>query len=431
MFPRSISKLAAAAACGLAVTFAAPVAMHLVMPSVGIVSIAHAQQPAEFTQILARYGVFQAHATYGEVWIPARETAPEGWHPYPPCHWAHTKDLGWYFNDKTEWGRIVHHYGRWAHDTDLGWVWVRADEFSPGWVVWRTSDKWVGWAPLPPDQDVKQISAADFNTDKHWIFVDATKFAGNCQGEIAAAPRLYPVILKQTTVVTNIKFVNGIAIFVLPAPLLINVVDIDISIGSYHPWSPCFLGAWFWNWNFMINVININLNLPAPHCPQPSQTTGSRPLMPIKTSPPPAPGQSIPDRPLPPIKRTDLTPPSNGRPTVIPLRPIDPGFVKVPGPIIRPIDPGFGRPQHPKRPTDSVKVPDGPRNSGRPNGHADGGGKRPQSERVATDRAASHRLNRLTVPKLVRTPEVVKNHPAVTHKVAGGGQKKPSGPTIR
>ena len=148
-----ISKFAAAAACGLAFTFMAPVA-GTVAPA--LIAIAQAQQPAEFQAILAKYGSFQAHAKYGEVWIPSTQTVPQGWHPYPPCHWAHTKDLGWYFNDKTEWGKIVHHYGRWANDASLGWVWVKGEEFSPGWVVWRTSNegaasKWVGWYwKLPP-----------------------------------------------------------------------------------------------------------------------------------------------------------------------------------------------------------------------------------------------------------------------------------------
>lgn len=421
--PRSISKLAAAAVCGLAFTFAAPVAMNVAAPSAGLVASAHAQQPSEFKEILSRYGAFQAHEKYGEVWIPAAETAPAGWHPYPPCNWVHTKDLGWYFNDKSEWGRIVHHYGRWAHDKDLGWVWVRGEEFSPGWVVWRTSDKWVGWAPLPPDQDVQTISATEFNSDKQWIFVEASKFASSCQGgqTVVAAPSLYPVILQQTTVVTNIKFVNGIAIFVLPPPLLINVVDVDINIGVFNPWSPCFLGAWFWNWNFMVNIININVNLPQT-CPQPGNNTPVRSLIPIRSTPPPAPGNpQTPDRPTPPNKRVDLVPPSGG-PNLVPVRPLDPG-IRLPGgdkgPTIRPIDPNGKRPI---RPTVNVKLPEGDKTPGRtPNRNTDGGGKAPQANTPV----------RTTVPKLVRTPQLVTKHPAVTQRVANGEKKKPATPNIR
>ena len=69
---------------------------------------------------------------------------PQGWHPYPPCHWVKTKQYGWYYDDKTPWGQIVHHYGRWFFDQQIGWAWDPGSEFSPGWVVWRTSPEW--WA---------------------------------------------------------------------------------------------------------------------------------------------------------------------------------------------------------------------------------------------------------------------------------------------
>jgi hypothetical protein len=285
------STFAASLACGLALTFALPVAAPATF---GITTAAHAQQPsaqpAQFQSILANYGTFQNHDRYGEIWIPSQTTVPEGWHPYPPCNWVHDKQLGWYFNDKTEWGKIVHHYGRWAHDATLGWVWVKGEEFSPGWVVWRTSDKWVGWAPLPPDQDVREISTADFNTDKHWTFVDAKKFSSTCTGGnmlVSAPPALYPTIVTETEVVTELRWVRGIAIFVLPPPLIITVVD--LNIGVFSPWSPCFFGAWFWNWNSMTTNVIININVgPGGTCP--SAAPSARPNMPIQSNPPPAPG---------------------------------------------------------------------------------------------------------------------------------------------
>ncbi len=324
-----ISSLAAALAAGFAFTFIAPVAAPA---SLGAVTAAHAQEPSQFRSILANYGSFQAHAKYGEVWVPARSTAPEGWHPYPPCNWVHTKDLGWYFNDKTEWGRIVHHYGRWAHDKDLGWVWVRGEEFSPGWVVWRTSESYVGWAPMPPEQDIKEISATEFNNDKHWIFVEAKKFSNTCSGGATIVSNPPATIFTETRLVTEIRFVKGIAIFVLPPPLIINIVDIDINV--FPAWNPCFFGAWFWNWNMLINNVVININLPQ-QCPiaQPVQ----KQIIPIKSSPPPAPGQSPK-----PEKHTELPP--SVRPPVL----IDPPRLVTPS-----------NPVEPKRPV--VVLPDPPR----------------------------------------------------------------------
>jgi Family of unknown function (DUF6600) len=60
---------------------------------------------AEFRAVLVKYGTFGRHEKYGEIWVPT--VTPQGWHPYPACQWVYTKD-GWYFNDETEWGAIIH-----------------------------------------------------------------------------------------------------------------------------------------------------------------------------------------------------------------------------------------------------------------------------------------------------------------------------------
>jgi len=118
---------------------------------------------------------------------------------------------GWYFNDDTPWGSIVHHYGRWSHDEKIGWFWVGDEDWSPGWVVWRKSDKWVGWAPMPPEQDAQLVSSTEFNNDKFWIFMDAQKFyKGGCGTTVQASQVLY-----QT---------QYVSLFDLPPGLLVEVV---------------------------------------------------------------------------------------------------------------------------------------------------------------------------------------------------------------
>jgi uncharacterized protein DUF6600 len=140
---------------------------------------------AEFKPILANYGKWGTHDKYGDVWVPT--VTPPGWHPYPVCQWVDTKE-GWYFNDNTPWGSIVHHYGRWSHDEQIGWFWVPDQEWSPGWVVWRKSDQWIGWAPMPPEQDYKLISSSEFNNDKLWIFMATDKFLkGDCGDTVQAS----------------------------------------------------------------------------------------------------------------------------------------------------------------------------------------------------------------------------------------------------
>jgi len=141
-----------------------------------------AETLAEFRAVLVKYGTFGKHEKYGEIWVPT--VTPQGWHPYPACQWVYTKD-GWYFNDETEWGTIVHHHGRWSHDEKIGWFWVPDEDWSPGWVVWRKSDKWVGWAPMPPEQDSYLVSQPEFNNDKLWIFMDAKKFFNVANGHTA------------------------------------------------------------------------------------------------------------------------------------------------------------------------------------------------------------------------------------------------------
>lgn len=92
---------------------------------------------------------------YGE-WIQT----PDGlvWHPfvnavwrpyYDGGHWVYT-DNGWYWQSDYPWGDIAFHYGRWANDPIYGWIWVPGYEFAPSWVIWRHTDEYLGWAPLPP-----------------------------------------------------------------------------------------------------------------------------------------------------------------------------------------------------------------------------------------------------------------------------------------
>jgi hypothetical protein len=255
------------------------------------------QQPSQVQDdvrnTLSQYGRFVQHQKYGEVWVPT--VTPQGWHPYPPCNWVNSKQYGWYYDDKTAWGQIVHHYGRWAYDAQLGWIWTPGSEFSPGWVVWRTSPEWVGWAPMLPDQDVQKISAADFNNAGYWIFVETKKFAQGCNGTIAP-PQQVPVLLRQTTYVTDIRFVGGIVVIVLPPYVVGPIVIIDINFG---PWPNWFLSQVLINLNFVWNnlvVVNVTVNC-APKQIQPAPQPVNNP----QPAPPPSRPQGKPEGGGPPI----------------------------------------------------------------------------------------------------------------------------------
>ncbi|CAN7654635.1 hypothetical protein LJR220_006168 [Bradyrhizobium sp. LjRoot220] len=261
--------------------------------------------------VLTPYGRFVQHAKYGEVWIPT--VTPQGWRPYPPCNWVNTRKYGWYYDDKTPWGAIVHHYGRWVSDAQMGWIWTPGAEFSPGWVVWRTSPEWVGWAPKLPDQDVQTVSAADFNSAAHWTFVETQKFAQGCNG--AAPPQQIPVLLTQTTYVTDIRLVYGITVIVLPGYVVGPWIDIDIF---FSPWPAWFLAQNLIDWNFIWNNLAV-MPAMAPDCPQAGPKQGGAPK-PLPVHNPVSPLLPRPDKPVdhaPPVVVVVPPPPICPRGTVM------------------------------------------------------------------------------------------------------------------
>ena len=210
----------------------------------------------EFRSVLTQYGRFVQHDRFGEVWVPT--VTPEGWHPYPPCRWVKTKQYGWYYDDKTPWGQIVHHYGRWFWDQQIGWAWDPGAAFSPGWVVWRASPEWTGWAPMPPDQAFQNMSADQFNNSEQWIFVETAKFSVGCDAKVAP-PQQVPVLLHQTKWVTALQLVDGIAVIVLPGYIIGPWVDIQIG---FYPWPAWYFVDIIFNFNFVWqNTLIINVNV--------------------------------------------------------------------------------------------------------------------------------------------------------------------------
>ena len=196
-----------------------------------------AQAPSldEFKAVLSGYGQYIYSERYGEVWKPS--VVPAGWHPYPVCRWVYDRNFGWTYDDPSIWGKIIHHYGRWASDGSNGWVWIPGTQWSPAWVIWRGGGDWTGWAPTPPATDQQEISLANFNVDRQWTFIETAKLGNRCDNEPSAVPA---GTFAGSAPVTNIKIVRGIAVFVLPPPVLI----VDYDTGPVAPWSAEFLGEW-------------------------------------------------------------------------------------------------------------------------------------------------------------------------------------------
>jgi hypothetical protein len=142
---------------------------------------------------------------------------------------------------------------------------------------------------------VQKISAADFNNAGYWIFVETKKFAQGCNGVIAP-PSQVPVLLRQTTYVTDIRFVGGIVVIVLPSYVVGPIVIIDINFG---PWPNWFLSQILLNWNFVWNnlvVVNVTVACaPKQIQPAPQPINNPQPV------PPPSRPQGKPEGGGPPI----------------------------------------------------------------------------------------------------------------------------------
>ena len=121
-------------------------AAPVVVPSAPVIS----EPPVTPTYVetqLAPYGEWIYLPEFGtRCWLPAGVSSD--WRPYCDAgHWLYT-DNGMYWESDYPWGGIAFHYGRWAFRGR--WVWVPAYEYAPAWVVWRHSEGYVGWAPIPP-----------------------------------------------------------------------------------------------------------------------------------------------------------------------------------------------------------------------------------------------------------------------------------------
>jgi hypothetical protein len=156
---------------------------------------------AQFRTALEPHGRWQQHQRFGQVWIPANR--PRDWRPYTVGRWVYSDDWGWYWaedREEADWGWATYHYGRWIDDADLGWAWIPGEEWGPGFVQWRHSNEYVGWAPLPPEEIVVEYR----DRPDVWLFVRTRDFV--------VAPRLaavilpvrdYPVFVRDTVVVNQ------------------------------------------------------------------------------------------------------------------------------------------------------------------------------------------------------------------------------------
>jgi hypothetical protein len=158
-----------------------------------------------FYDSLYPYGEWIEVPKYGYCWRPW--SVDSGWAPYTDGYWAYT-DAGWTWVSYEDWGSITYHYGRWMRIARVGWVWVPDYEWGPAWVSWRSSNDYIGWAPLPPE--VRFVRSSGINIWVDLSYGIGPSYYNFCSYRDFGAPVLRPVIINRNRNVTIISRTTNI-----------------------------------------------------------------------------------------------------------------------------------------------------------------------------------------------------------------------------
>lgn len=159
-----------------------------------------------FYQRLAPYGRWMDVSGYGYCWRPTISTAR--WRPYVDGNWGWSS-MGWTWQSNEPFGWATYHYGRWINLSRHGWVWVPGCEWSPGWVSWRQSRDYVGWAPLPPEigacRDVYRDCDSRYNLGpSSYTFITTNHFVRPSYTTVCAPVTYNTTIFQSSVNVTQI-----------------------------------------------------------------------------------------------------------------------------------------------------------------------------------------------------------------------------------
>ncbi len=179
---------------------------------------------ATFYQELQPYGTWMQVADYGWCWQPSVVVSTPSWRPYADRgRWLYT-DQGWYWQSDYAWGWAPFHYGRWVNHARSGWLWIPDTTWGPAWVVWRSSDAYCGWAPLPPSA-VFVAGRGLYHRGAHvaldfdfglasfcYTFVPFSRFCDRNPHYYAVTPTVAVNVYNQTTVINNIRVNNNVIV---------------------------------------------------------------------------------------------------------------------------------------------------------------------------------------------------------------------------
>jgi hypothetical protein len=160
-----------------------------------------------FYDNLSPYGNWVDNSDYGYVWVPnvSDEFTPYGSNGY----WVFT-NVGWTWVSNYSWGWAPFHYGRWFHDSYYGWLWVPGDEWGPGWVTWRRSEGYYGWAPIGPGISISIAYSSGYRLPyNQWTFVRDRDFGKTNIYNYYINSSRNTTIINNSTVINNIQRDNS------------------------------------------------------------------------------------------------------------------------------------------------------------------------------------------------------------------------------
>ena len=154
-----------------------------------------------FYDDLSPYGIWIDVPTYGYVWMP---NVDSGFIPYATNgYWVFTDD-GWTWVSYYPWGWAPFHYGRWYTDAVYGPVWIPGYEWGPGWVTWRYSNDYYGWAAMEPGVSISVAYGSNYYPRyNHWTVVNGGYFG---RRDIS---NYYYTTADNTMVINNSKVINN------------------------------------------------------------------------------------------------------------------------------------------------------------------------------------------------------------------------------
>jgi hypothetical protein len=154
-----------------------------------------------FYDELSPYGTWVYSNDYGYAWIP---NVDPGFSPYATNgYWVFTDD-GWTWVSYYSWGWAPFHYGRWYIDPYYGPMWVPDYDWGPGWVTWRRSGDYYGWAPIGPGVSINIAYGNDYYVpNDHWTFVRDRDFGRRDINNYYVNSSNNVTIINNSTVINN------------------------------------------------------------------------------------------------------------------------------------------------------------------------------------------------------------------------------------